>query len=80
MFDSSIAAINVDRQEVFEPGDLWVGVPAGGTKHGGSARSLHHLQLWTHVYGREAVRDLVLWKTHTQNDINRGVSTHDRIA
>ncbi len=65
LLDSSTAAVNVDRQEVFEPGDLRVGVPAGGTEHGSSARSLHHLQLRAHVYGGEAVRDLVLWKTHT---------------
>lgn len=76
LLDSSIAAVNVDRQEVFEPGDLRVGVPAGGTEHGSSSRSLHHLQLRAHVYGGEAVRDLVLWKTHTHTKPQRERHQH----
>ncbi len=76
LLDSSIAAVNVNRQEVFEPGDLRVGVPAGGTEHGSSARSLHHLQLRAHVYGGETVRDLVLWKTHTHKTTKREASAH----
>ena len=52
----------VDGEEVFEPGDVGVGVAAGGTEHGGGARSLHHFQLWAHVYGGEPRGQLVLWK------------------
>lgn len=64
LFDSAVAAVNVNRKEVFKPGDLWVGVAARGTKHGGGPRSFHHLQLRAHVYDWKPVRDLVLWKTH----------------
>ena len=60
MFDSSVAAVDVYRQEVFKPGDLWVRVAAGSTQHGGRPGLLYHLKLGTHVYVGEPMRDLVL--------------------
>lgn len=62
LFDATLAGGGVDRQEVFEPGDLWVGDATGGAQHGGRPRPLHHLQLGTHVYAREAKWQQVLWK------------------
>lgn len=60
LLNASVVVGGVDRQEVFEPWDVRVGVATGGTQHGGSARSLHHLQLWAHVYGGETRGQLVL--------------------
>lgn len=62
LFNASVVVGGVDREEVFEPGDVRVGVTTGSTKHGGSARSLHHFQLWAHVYGGETSGQLVLWR------------------
>lgn len=60
MLDAAVAAADVHGEEVFKPGDLRVGVPAGGAQHGGRARPLHHFQLGAHVDGGEPVRNLVL--------------------
>lgn len=62
LLDTTLAGTGVDRQEVFEPGDLWVGDAAGSTQHGGRPRPFHHLQLGTHVYTGEAKWQQVLWK------------------
>lgn len=62
LFNASIVVGGVDWEEVFEPGDVRVWVATSGTEHGGSACSLHHFQLWAHVYGGEARGQLVLWR------------------
>lgn len=62
LFNAPIAAADVHRKHVLEPGDLWVRVSAGGTQHGGSSGLFNHLQLGTHIDGGEAMGDLVLWK------------------
>ena len=53
LFDSAVTCVGVDGQEVLVPGDLWVGVPAGRTQHGGRPGPLHHLELGAHVDVRE---------------------------
>lgn len=63
LFDAPVAAADVHRQHVLEPGDFWVRVSAGSAQHGGGPGPLDHLQLGTHVDGGEAMRDLGLWKT-----------------
>lgn len=62
LFNASVVVGGVDREEVFEPGDVWVRVAAGSAKHGGGACSLHHFQLWAHVYSGETRGQLVLCK------------------
>lgn len=62
LLNASVVVGGVDRQEVFEPWDVRVRVATGGTQHGGSARSLHHFQLWAHVYGGKTRGQLVLWR------------------
>lgn len=60
LFDPPIAHTGINRQEVFEPGDLRVGVTACSAEHVGCASAFHHLQLGTHVNVGEAWRKQVL--------------------
>ena len=69
MLDAPIAAVDVHRQHVLVPGDFRVRVSTGGTQHGCRPGSLDHLELRTHVYGGEAVWDLVLWKAQRGGNI-----------
>lgn len=62
LFDATLAGAGVDRQEVFEPGDLGVRDATGSAQHGGRPCPLHHFQLRAHVYTREAKWQQVLWK------------------
>lgn len=75
LFDTTLAGTGVDRQEVFEPGDLWVRDAAGSTQHGGRPRPFHHLQLGTHVYTGEAEWQLVLWTDADERKVIRMCST-----
>lgn len=66
LFDATVTGAVVDREEIFEPGDLWVRDATGSTQHGGCPRPLHHLQLGTHVYTGEAEWQQVLYKRCTE--------------
>lgn len=72
LFNAAIAAADVHREEVFEPVNLWVRVAACRAQHRSGARSLHDLQLGSHVYGGEAMRYLVL----CAKDINKQTNKH----
>lgn len=67
LFDATLAGAGIDREEVFEPWDLWVRDAAGSAQHGGCPCPLHHLQLRTHVYAGEAERQQVFWKDGDKN-------------
>lgn len=43
LFDSPVVVTGVDGQEVFEPGNVRVGVAAGGAEHRGGTGAFHHL-------------------------------------
>jgi hypothetical protein len=75
LLDASIAAINLNREEILEPEDLRVWVSAGSAQHGGCAGPLHYFQLGAHVDGGEAMGDLVLWDKHKQQS-KRDMSIH----
>lgn len=60
LFDPPIARTGINRQEVFEPGDLRIGVAACSAEHVGCAGAFYHLQLGTHVNVGEALRKQVL--------------------
>lgn len=65
LFDAAVVVTGVDREEVFEPGNVWVGVTASSTEHGGGTSALHHLELGAHIYGGETWGQLILWNTGT---------------
>lgn len=67
LFDAPLAEAGVHRQEVFEPGDLWVRNTTGSTQHGGCLGSLHYLQLGTHVYTGKAEWQQILCKDEEKN-------------
>lgn len=70
LFDATLARAGLHGQEVFKPGDLWVRDAAGSAEHGGRPRPLHHLQLGTHVYAREAKWQQVLcWEGDKERNI-----------
>ncbi len=71
LFDSPIA-VDVYRQEVLEPSDLWVRVPTGSTEHRGCSCSLNHFQLRAHVYGGEAMRNLVFCNKNNKKQVKLG--------
>lgn len=62
LFNAPVAAADVHRKHVLEPGYLRVRVSAGCTQHGGGSGLFNHLQLGTHIDGGEAMGDLVLCK------------------
>ncbi len=65
LFDAAVVVTGVDREEVFEPGNVWVWVTASSAEHGGGTGALHHLELRAHIYGGETWGQLILWNTGT---------------
>lgn len=78
LLDASIVVGGVDGQEIFEPGDIWVRVAAGGTEHGGRASSLYHFQLGAHVNGGETSRQLVLCENREETIAVSSLSASER--
>lgn len=76
LFDASVVVTRVDWEEVFEPGNVWVGVPASSTEHGGGTGALDHLELRAHVYGGETCGQLILWNTATPAQSHTNTHMH----
>ncbi len=76
LFDAAVVVTGVDREEVFEPGNVRVRVTASSAEHGGGTGALHHLELRAHIYGGETWGQLILWNTGTPALLNTHTHTH----